>query len=104
MCRHIDLKLYKVKGHSGSHWNDRANILVKEAVDLALLDDDRITNTLFLFNNNVFINIVLLWNSIGINRNIREFCNRITNALEESQWSCNSYWTDYFSHHSVFQD
>ncbi|GBB90714.1 hypothetical protein RclHR1_17780001 [Rhizophagus clarus] len=65
----INLILYKVKGHSGCIWNDKADKLAKKGSELALENEDRIVDLELILNNN---------------------------AIYEANWSYNKYWNDIF--------
>jgi ribonuclease HI len=92
----LDFQIFKVKGHSGCKWNDKADYLAKTGGLLASLDGNRIIDLQYLFRFNVSLLFLPKWNNLEIDRNIRKFCELVSNTLEEVWWTCNAYWKDYF--------
>ncbi|GES89137.1 ribonuclease H-like domain-containing protein [Rhizophagus clarus] len=68
----INLILYKVKGHSGCIWNDKADKLAKKGSELALENEDRIVDLELILNNSNF-EFIPKWSGVYIDRQIRKF-------------------------------
>ena len=82
---HLTLKLRKVQGHSNDYWNDRADILAKDAIRLAQNDAP-----IHICSANIEHKIIALlptWACTNIDRPIRKFITSLNNNLIAARWS-----------------
>lgn len=86
-----------MKGHAGCQWNDAADCIAKNSIELALEDSNRILDSKYLCSFSFPLQFIPTWSDIIIDRNIRSFTKEVSNSLEDVKWSFNKYWANYFN-------
>ncbi|GBC39984.2 ribonuclease H-like domain-containing protein [Rhizophagus irregularis DAOM 181602=DAOM 197198] len=89
--KHLELKLTKVKGHSGVKGNEEADRVAKN-------DTERLTCITINDSQQMDLKYDVYWNGKRVDRHIRKFIDNICESTLEAAWSFNR------AHRTTFQD
>jgi hypothetical protein len=95
--KNIQLKTHKVKGHSNDEFNDKADLLAKEALSEVGLLKSRIINLDSIDrnqNSNSIVKISISWQDNYVDTNLRKFVRLIEDDKVCANWSLNNNIVD----------
>jgi hypothetical protein len=78
--------MHKVKGHSGDKFNDKADLLAKQAQKEAQTDLTTRIQSNITFNTSS-INFLPTWNNLTIETHLRKFFKFCSSTLDSVYWS-----------------
>jgi len=91
LTKGLEFKMVKVKGDSGLIYNEKADLIAKEAAAQVMEGTLEVVN---LVDSEVEhrINFNVTWDNVVIDCNLRKFNRIVSNSIADSHWSLASIW------------
>lgn len=62
--KRLNIEIHKVKGHSGCHWNDMADIIAKLGKEMAVVNSNKLVDLQFICSYSFPLLFLPVWYSI----------------------------------------